>query len=754
MDLTNRNVGNFSASAQEDEFDIWGFLKRRKFLILLLMMIGVGSAWLLFERQEPIYRTSALVQIIQKNIGEGGISSALDRNLKDASLVITSPGLLESAIERHSLGKLSMLQGLSPEVASDRVAEMTDVTTEFEKTTVIEVAVDGTVAAELPVIANAIAEEYVKTQMENYKDARGELVTLLLSTRDDLHKELKQKEQEYSEFREQTGLLSDGANPHRERHRSYWARLATVTTEETVLKAELATLEKAVQSGDSRDAMLLAIGKLTERPAARIEGEETDRWVRSMEERLVPLVLEEQTLNGEIGPGHPKLISIRRQIELTRAVIDQHVAKKTATPTPKVSTDFVAAYVQSLKQKIETNATAREHLQILTNEAEELARSLAGEENEDRSRRNEIARLTRLFDDTSKQVSELQIGTEVDAIKAQILVPARIGKLVFPIFIKFMGIGAILGGMLGVGLGYLVEMADRSFRKPEDIMREFGIPIVGHIPEVAEKQLGPEKGQNELDRMAVCVHAPRSRAAEAFRSVRTAVCFSIAGSEHRVIQITSPTAGDGKSTLALNLSISLALSGKRTILVESDFRRPRVHKFTGTENQVGIVDVLRGQAELVDAVQTVDIDGLYVMPCGSRPKDPAELLSRPEYENLLEVLREEYDYVIVDTPPVLVVTDAAAVASRVDSVILTMRLSRHDRAAGLKTLEQLREMGTTIAGIVINGVEESDGYGSYHYSGYQYRNSDYDYRDRTRDYFTDDQADKTETALLKHIESK
>lgn len=761
---------NSQVPGQEDEFDILGFLKRRKGFIILLAILGGGVAWLIFERQEPIYRSTALVQVIHKNIGVEAGARTIDRQLQDATLVMTSPGLLAAAIERHELLSLALLKGLTVEEATDRIIEMTEVTTGFEKTTLIEVAFEGTLAHETPVVANAISEEYVNTQMENYRDARGDMASLLLSTRDGLHSELKLKEQEYSKFREETGLMGNGVNPHRERQQAYWNQLATLTTEATVLEAELSTLEKALESGDSRDAILMAIGKLTEAPkpdAAAIEETQwtaaSDTWVRTMKERLIPLMLEQHALEEEVGLGHPKRQHNQRQIELTRKFIQQHIDAKKAEQLlavaeqeiePEIaSTDFVAAYVQSLRQKISTNATARQQVQVLTDEAATLARSLAGEENEDRSRRNEIARLNRLFDDTSQQLSEMQMGTEVEAIKAQILVPARTGRLSFPIFPKFIAIGVVLGGFLGVALGYLVEMADRSFRKPEDIIREFGIPLVGHIPYITAKQFGAKKADNDFDASAISIHQPSSRAAEAFRSVRTAVCFSTIGSERSVIQVTSPTAGDGKSTLALNLAISLAISGKKTVLVESDFRRPRVHKLTGTSNELGIVDALRGDAELMDCVQSSAVESLSVLPCGSRPRDPAELLSRPEYGQLLKVLREKFDYVIVDTPPVLVVTDANVVAPRVDSVLLAMRLNRHSRDAGKKSLDQLRDIGATVTGIVINGVEETDGYGSYRYSGYQYRSADYYYGNRSNDYFSDEPAEAVEKKLVSHVEA-
>ncbi|MEZ6124794.1 MAG: CpsD/CapB family tyrosine-protein kinase [Planctomycetaceae bacterium] len=255
-----------------------------------------------------------------------------------------------------------------------------------------------------------------------------------------------------------------------------------------------------------------------------------------------------------------------------------------------------------------------------------------------------------------------------------------------------------------------------------------------------------------IDRSIVTLHLPRSRPSEAYRSVRTAVCFSALGSNHRVIQVTSPAAGDGKSTLAMNFAVSLAQSGKKTVIVESDFRRPKVHKLTGVENSVGVVDVLRGTAEVDDAIRETELNGFFVMPCGSRPRNPSELITRPEYEQLLEVLRQKFDYVILDTPPVLVVTDPCTVAPRADGVLLCVRLSRQTRDFGRRALEQLRDVGANMTGIVVNGVEESDayGYGNYNYSDYRYRYKDYTYGYQERNnesYFADADSEEVVSDL-------
>ena len=750
------------AEEQDAGLDVWGFLRRRKSFIVVLAMLGAGIGYMMFQRQVPIYRSAALVQVIHRNADRRMDILVSERDLKDAAFEITSPSLIAPAYEKNQLSELTLLQGLAPIAAYDRIAGMTQVKTGLNNTNVVEIAVQGARAEEIPQIANAIAEEYVNKQMENYKDARSELDTHLMRQREGLHTELKQKEDEYNKFRDRSGLMSDGKNPHRERQQAILTQLATLSLEETSLKAELLTLEEAVKNGGSREAILMVIGKLSDNSAtSAVATQRIDvaaNSSRSMEERMIPLLLEQKELEAKHGKDHPKVKAMELKITFTRQLLQKFVVheKDGATEPTAVAppTDFIAVYVQSLRQQMQTIARERGDLETQAAEAERLARALLNDENEERSRRNEIARLTTLFDNASSNVSETKANADMGGVKAQILTPARHGYLVYPSLSQFLSMGAFLGGFLGLVLGYLVEIADRSFRKPEDVIREFGVPIVGHIPFMKEERL-KGKAANGMDRTAVCVHQPRSRPAEAYRSVRTAICFSALGSTHRVIQVSSPAAGDGKSTLALNLSISLAMSGKRTILVESDFRRPKVHKLTAVENKHGIVDVLRGEAELTDAVQTTSVDSFFVLPCGSRPKDPAELLSRPEYEQLLEVLRQKYDYVIIDTPPILAVTDPTSIAPRVDGVLLAMRLSRHTRDLGRRTLEQLRDVGATIAGIVINGVEESDGYGygTYRYSDYQYYYKSYDYGygnegKAKEDYYSEDKADSSDADVV------
>ena len=747
---------------QRDGLDVIGFLRRRKSFILLLGIFGAIVGYMMFQRQTPKYQSVAWVQVIHRNADPRMKSMLAEKDLYDADYVIKSPRVLEPAFTKHSLSQLSTLRR---QELDDAVATLKGIISTKNLTdNVVEISDTSADPSDIRSIANAVAEEYVSLQKDNYDDASTELERLLVKARDEIHESLKRAEASYSEFRKDSRLTTDGKNLSRQRADAANEKVSLLELQKTEGKAQLQSLEDAMRRNGSREAILLLVGRETVGTAASqpvvTAVNQTVTSAQTIAQALFPLLRDETIMAAELGDDHPKLKTLRLQIELTRKHFQQLAgmsadsATDAASTTVDVPSDFLTVYLQSLREELFIIENQQLELKVLAAKEEEAARNLMQEEIDDRNRQSEMERLSRLFNETTLQISEIQVNVGMGGVTANVLAPARHGILVYPVLSQFVGMGALLGAFAGLVLGYLVEIADRSFRKPEEMIREFGVPIMGHVPFITEQRLKTIPESTVMDRIAVSVHLPRSRPAEAYRAVRTAVCFSAFGGTHRVLQITSPAAGDGKSTLALNLALSMAQSGKKTVLVECDFRRPKVHKLTGVNNQTGFVDILRGDADLPDAIQETAVPDFYVLPCGQRPKDPSELLARPLFEQTLQLLREQFDYVIIDTPPVLAVTDPCGVAARVDGVLICMRLSRHTRELGRRSIDQLRDVGAVIAGIVVNGVEERDayGYGNYRYSDYRYYYKNYNYNDNaygnndSREYYTDDTAQ--EVALL------
>jgi len=217
---------------------------------------------------------------------------------------------------------------------------------------------------------------------------------------------------------------------------------------------------------------------------------------------------------------------------------------------------------------------------------------------------------------------------------------------------------------------------------------------------------------------------PKSMESEAYRGVRAQLMVLTQDKGHQVIQITSPNPGDGKSTLAANLAISIAQAGKKVILLDCDFRKPRVHRlFHIPDPELGLASVTDGQSALADVIRHSDIDRLDLLPCGTRPSNPAELLSSLKFQDVLAELRQLYDFVIVDTPPLLAVSDPRVVAQRVDGVLMVFKITKKIRPQAERAREQLADMGANLLGIVVNGAGKPLEQAGYSYQ-YAY---DYDY---------------------------
>lgn len=348
-----------------------------------------------------------------------------------------------------------------------------------------------------------------------------------------------------------------------------------------------------------------------------------------------------------------------------------------------------------------------------------------------------------------QKISEISLEKDHNsgAYDFDILERPSFAKQTEPSLMKVFAISTFLGIAIGTGLSYLIEIADKTFRNPSEIAQQLGMRVIGHVPVLSTKKV--EANESPLDDTLVTFHLPKSQQSEAFRAIRTSIFFNSKGKSSQILQVTSPTPGDGKSTLAANLAVSLAQSGKKVLICDADLRRPTVHYLFGNDSDIGFTQVLKGEAEIEDAIADCDVDGLSIMPCGARPTNPAELLTSTRLYELFEVLREKFDYIVMDTPPMLAVTDPCAVAARADGVILAMRIKKNIKLSASRAKEILDSVNAPILGIVVNGAgmvqgsySNSGAYG-YGYGGYgsgyssSYYSYGYDYGESTYYYDED-----------------
>ncbi len=288
-----------------------------------------------------------------------------------------------------------------------------------------------------------------------------------------------------------------------------------------------------------------------------------------------------------------------------------------------------------------------------------------------------------------------------------------------------------LGGVAGVVLGVLGAMiavlADRTVRSRADVEEGLRTPVLGSLPMVSSRGMrnqykyrygdthAPEGPVENLD---LVVHShPGSMIAELARGIRTNLLFMSPDTPFQMLMVTSASPREGKTFTAVSLAISLAQSGKRVLLMDADLRRPRIHKVFGLRPPVGLTSILIGEATHDEAVFETEVPNLSLLPCGPIPPNPAELLHSQKASELLAYLRTQYDRIIVDSPPITAVTDALALGPQLDGVVLVVRMRQTRRDQAASVLRQLRALGSTVAGCVLNAVEPNSDAPSYYYAG-------------------------------------
>ncbi|MGH8984758.1 MAG: polysaccharide biosynthesis tyrosine autokinase [Acidimicrobiia bacterium] len=266
--------------------------------------------------------------------------------------------------------------------------------------------------------------------------------------------------------------------------------------------------------------------------------------------------------------------------------------------------------------------------------------------------------------------------------------------------------GLALGVLLGVALAFLREYLDDSVKTKEDLERASGLTVVGLIPELPD-------WKNRKATPLIALSQPRSHASEAYRTVRTSLEFL--GLEHPIssVQVTSALAAEGKTTTLSNLAATFAKGGQRVIVLCCDLRRPRVHEFFGLDNRVGFTSVLLGETPLSDAIQDVASEAvpLRLVASGPLPPNPAELLSSNRAASVIEALHERCDLLLIDSPPVVPVTDALVLAGLVDAVLLVGDSGSTTKRSLARAVELLRQVDAPLVGAVLNGVGARTEYG-------------------------------------------
>ncbi len=737
--------------------NILQIMLQHKWLIVLGAALGLVGGILVYAQKQPVYQSNASILVVKRSSdalpvsGGDPRSSYFEDYVATHLVLIKSPLVVSTAVEKKELKKLKSFANVSDPtgvIIGGLSASRSGGKDDSAPKNIIELSYRGIEPGDTKLVISAVIASYREFLDATYQNVSNNTVQLITNARDILTKDLKQKEDAYRTFRANNPLMwrgPDGTNIHLMRIKELQQKQTGLDSRAEEIRQRILAIQKAKIEGKSPTAIL----SLATRPFER-EAKET-AMEKELEATLFPLYLKEKALLQDYGEDHPEVIRVREQIFMTKNYFDKidTISKRQYDDSSEDATKRIEkkieAQVEMLKHELALLESSNNALVNVIEEESRKARNLEHIEFQDDSYRADIARTNRVLEQTLKRLEEISLIKD-GGFEAKVITEPSIGYKVSPVMTQIVLSGLMLGLVAGMGLAYLLDMADKSFRTPEEIRKRLGLPIVGHIPYLAHTndpvELLDDSGQPiQIDASLCALHRPNSMEAEAYRSVRTSLYFSTQGERHKVIQVTSPNMSDGKSTLIANLAITIAQSGRRVVLIDADLRRPRVHRMFGLSAKVGLAQLITDVAEIPDVIQKTIIPNLSILPAGPRPSNPAELLTHQRLAEILDVMRDQFDYVLVDTPPLLAVSDPCAVAPRVDGVILTIRVSKNGRPSAERARDILAGLKVHVFGVVVNGVGKQGAMSGYGYEHYEYT---YSY---TSDYTTTDNDEVQETKL-------
>jgi capsular exopolysaccharide synthesis family protein len=687
--------------------NVWQVVWRRKSLVVLGVLLGLGAGALACTRLTPQYQSSAKVLVVKKR--PDAVTGVDTRPLAQEDYATTSQELLKSSavLERAVQdGKLAELASLAAEKEGPVEALRKALTVSANKgpvgpTNVLKVSFRGREPDDCPVVVNAVLKSFTAFLDKQYQNVSDDTIDLIVRDRNSLQKELAEKEAAYQKFRETSPVLGKGRNGldlRQERLNNIQAKRSALLLRRVEVESQLAAVEAALKAGGNRDAVLTLLCDI----AARGDPDEAPRERnRTLQDDLAKLLLEERKLLDQHGPKHAEVKSVRHRIEAARRLL--LLPPAAWGDAADAAKDPVEIHLQVLRQKLDHCKEAEARLTEVFQREQDEAKKLAGDEIRDESFQTQIALTKQLYEGLVKRLREVNLIKGVGGYEVQVLEPPAPAVKAAPNVPLVLALGTFLGGLFGFAAAFLAGAVDRRFRSADEVRFDLGLPVLGSIPAFKPPRRTPSRrvrGAPELDPTLCTYYRNTSAETEAFRGLRNALCFGASGP--RVVQVASPQGGEGKSTVSANLAVSAAQSGLKVLLIDADLRRPAADRLFGVQAGPGLAALLTGEAEPPEAVRESGIPGLTVLPAGPTVYNPAELLTSPRLKELLDAARERYDLVVVDTPALLPVTDAGAVARQADGVVLVLHAAKTDKAHARRAREVVEAAGATLLGVVVN----------------------------------------------------
>jgi len=489
-------------------------------------------------------------------------------------------------------------------------------------------------------------------------------------------------------------------------------------------------LYRLVQSGDP-DTVAANSTSVQDGPASM----SASQFLDGLRAKEADLKIQIADLNTQFGPAYPKLAQLSNQVK----EVDAQIQAETKKIVAKIRGQYVAA--------LQLENMLRDALEKQKQEANKLNESAI----EYSLLKRDVDTNRQLYEGLLQKMKEAGVSAGLKSNNFRIVDSARppLGPIE-PNIPRNLLFAVLLGLASGIGLAFLLEGLDNTVRTTEQAQAISGLASMGMIPlgsKSAREGSNPKRLVIATSKEAVELVTqvrPQSQMAESYRALRTSLLLSNLGAPPKVIMVTSALPQEGKTTTSINTAVVLAQKGVRVLLIDADLRRPSIHKTLGMGPHSGLSNVLTGSTKLESAItRTAVLPNLFVLAAGTPPPNPAELLASANMRDVLNQLREEYDHIVIDTPPSLSVTDAVVLSPRADAVVLVIRSGQTTKQALRRSRDILTQVNAKVVGVLLNAVDlSSPDY--YYYYEYQGKYARY-YRDEDSQ-GNDEQEDEIEEA--------
>ncbi len=701
---------------------------RRIWLIALCFVIAITITLIVLSRQEPVFRSQATIFLSQPPDMPRQLQTA-DRQPLDGSYMETQVMLMRQG---RVLQQARQRLNVAPAEVQQKVRRI-DINPD-RRSSFIHVAVESLDAQLAADYANAIAQAYLDFKAEERMTSSQSTVVSLTQHLNRVQEELRRAENAVAEFERTHRFLGMGArrNVASQHIEQLLTQAYRLRNQRMMLEAQHVLLTDqdtgvVLQTLASPFAMASLLGGVSDLPpAAAPEGREGG--AATVQAQGVEGLIERGLVDR---PNWPDLMYRRAVLESSLA--DMRTRFQDAHPNVRRAINelreldrriemekqfAMRAFVSRLESLTIQERAATRVSSAWEEEATENA-VLAGEYDTLQAR---VRRLISLQSTIENRLNEVDITIGVEPENIQITQDASPSRTpMTPPHVRSLFMGALLGLGVGLGLVFGLEFLDSSVRYPEEVKERLGVPFLGVIP-------AADWDQDDLRSHLIVRTDQKGGVVEAYRNLRSSIMFSLAKTpQERVLAVISAVPLEGKTTTALNLAASLAQAGNRVLLVDADMRRGQLHKFFGLEGGKGLADVLTGQTKPESAVQRTGLEGLDLVATGPFPPNPAELILRKELSGFMDYARRTYDWIVMDCPPVMAVSESANIAALADHTLYVAWAGQTAKKLCQQSLQILRERGARILGCVLNNLElgRAGYYYYYYYSSYYGEYDDY-----------------------------